>query len=472
MEQDLFPTVTPESQGVSSKAVSEFVSALNTLDQAHSFILLRHGKTIASGAWEPYRLDLPHELFSLSKSFVSAAIGIAQGEGRLSIHDRLIDFFPEYLTDAVIPAMRRATLRDALTMRLGHDRCSFEFVDKKHGDWVKQIFESTPAWEPGERFTYNSGATFMAAAVIHKVTGQNVVDYLRPRLFEPLGIKPPQWNCSPTGINIGGWGLWLSTQDIAKFGHLILNHGCWKGKQLIPADYLEEATSFQADNSMNEPPDWKLGYGYQFWRCRHNAFRGDGAAGQYALMMPDQDMVFAFNSGLGDMQQVLDQLWDHLLLGIQPDTLPEDPEAFRTLQDQLNGLAAKRPEWMTSAKHFSTGTGKYALASNAYGYKELSFDCTEDTCTLKIDDTVIPAGFGKLVFGDAPLSASMPKRIASQAAYTDERTLKIYVFCMQTTARYTFELRFEDDFVSVHRTTPIAFHDGLYDIHFHGKKIG
>ena len=473
MEQLSFPEASPESLGIPSKALEDFTSALDALDQAHSFVLVRHGRTAAAGAWTPYRSDLPHELFSLSKSFVSVAVGIAQGEGRLSIHDRLADFFPEYLTDDVSPVMRRVTLRDALKMSTGHDRCSFAFVDFEHGDWVKQILESTPAWEPGERFAYNSGATFMLAAVIRKVTGQNVSEYLQPRLFDPLGITPPQWDNSPTGINIGGWGLWLSTQDIAKFAYLLLNKGNLNGRQLIPADYLKEAVSFQSDNSMNGWADWKVGYGYQFWLCRpRNAFRGDGANGQYAVVMPDQDMIFAFHSGLHDMQQVMDHLWDILLPAVHDAPLPEDPAAYQSLLARLNGLTAKIPDEIKkpSAPHPAFEC-KYALAPNGCGFHELTVSSREDSCMLETDGVRIPAGFGKLIVSEAPLASKTPKRIAAQAAWTDENTLVVYVFCVQTTARFTYELRFEGDFVSVRRSTPVLFFSNKDNILFHGKRI-
>ena len=169
--------------------------------------------------------------------------------------------------------MRQVTLRNLLTMASGHESCPLLRLHPQK-DWVQGFLESELVYDPGTRFVYNSAATYMLAAVLRKTTGQNVIDFLQERLFLPLGIRAEKWDSCPMGTNIGGWGFWLKTEDLLRFGRLLLNNGNWNGKQLIPADYVKEATRFQIDNSTNEQPDWKLGYGYQFWRTSFNAFRG------------------------------------------------------------------------------------------------------------------------------------------------------------------------------------------------------
>jgi CubicO group peptidase (beta-lactamase class C family) len=223
-------------------------------------MLLRHDRLVAQTWWKPFKPEYKHELFSASKSFTSVAIGIAQSEGYFKLDDKLVSFFPEKMTEKVSERMRQVTLRNLLTMASGHESCPLLRLHPQK-DWVQGFLESELVYDPGTRFVYNSAATYMLAAVLRKTTGQNVIDFLQERLFLPLGIRAEKWDSCPMGTNIGGWGFWLKTEDLLRFGRLLLNNGNWNGKQLIPADYVKEATRFQIDNSTNEQPDWKLGYG-------------------------------------------------------------------------------------------------------------------------------------------------------------------------------------------------------------------
>src|SRR6476659_10029224 len=172
----------------------------------------------------------------------------------------------------------------------------------------------------------------MLSAAVQKATGQTLLDYLKPRLFDPLGIAKPTWEASPQGISAGGYGLSVRTEDIAKFGQLYLQKGKWNGKQLVPAAWCEEATARQTSNGSNPKSDWDQGYGYQFWRCRHGAYRGDGAFGQYCVVLPEQDAVIAITSGLRDMQAVLNLVWNNLLPDLKPAALPADATAEKQLR--------------------------------------------------------------------------------------------------------------------------------------------
>jgi CubicO group peptidase (beta-lactamase class C family) len=183
----------------------------------------------------------------------------------------------------------------------------------------------------------------MLSAITRKVTGETVLDYLKPRLFEPLGIENPEWGTSPQGNTAGGWGLKVRTEDIAKFGQLYLQKGKWNGKQLIPEKWVEQATSKQVSNGSDPTKDWDQGYGFQFWRCRHNAYRGDGAHGQFCVVLPDQDAVVAITANCSDMQAELNIVWDKLLPAFQPAALPENKAEEAKLKEVLGNLAV-RPE--------------------------------------------------------------------------------------------------------------------------------
>src|SRR5690606_31072309 len=173
-------------------------------------------------------------------------------------------------------------VRHLLSMSTGHtDDTWLPMVAREDGQWVKAFLEQPVRRPPGTHFLYNTGASYMLSAIIHKTTGQPMLEYLQPRLFEPLGIKNPTWLDSPERITLGGLGLSLTTSEAARFGQLYLQQGVWQGQQLIPAAWVAEATAFQTPNGDYELSDWTQGYGYQFWRSRHNAYRGDGAFGQF-----------------------------------------------------------------------------------------------------------------------------------------------------------------------------------------------
>ena len=271
------PRSTPEAQGVSSAGIREFIEAADQqVDTMHSFMLVRHGQVIAECWWKPESAEKPHVLYSLSKSFTSTAVGLAVAEGKLSIDDPVLNFFPDDAPAEPSDKLKAMRVRDLLTMSTGHQSEPKFTPDEP---WVKTFLAHPVEHKPGAHFLYNSPGTYLCSAIVQKQTGQTVLDYLQPRLFEPLGIEGAEWSTSPQGISTGGWGLFLKTEDIAKFGQLYLQKGQWNGKQLIPASWIEQATAKQVSNGSDPTKDWDQGYGFQFWRCRHGAFRGDGAFG-------------------------------------------------------------------------------------------------------------------------------------------------------------------------------------------------
>jgi CubicO group peptidase (beta-lactamase class C family) len=335
------PRSTPEAQGLSSKAVCDFVAAADQINTLHSFMLLRHGRVIAEGWWKPEAPDKPHVLFSLSKSFNSTAVGLAIADGKLSLDDPVLKFFPADAPAEVSDNLKAMTVRDLLTMTCGHDT---EPKSVNGAPSVKQFLAHPVPHKPGTHFQYNTMGSYTLSAIVTKVTGQTTLEFLKPRLFEPLGIENPEWDTSPEGNSLGGYGLKLCTEDIAKFGQLYLQKGQWNGQQLIPQDWIEQATSKQVPNDQESHakmgPDWRQGYGFQFWRCTHNAFRGDGAAGQLCVVMPDQDAVVAITAAAGDMQGELNAIWDKLLPAFQAEALPEDAADQEKLKEAVAKLVA------------------------------------------------------------------------------------------------------------------------------------
>ena len=311
------------------KASAEQAAAFEAFLQAeadagqeiHSAMLLQHGKVIAERWLEPAAPDSAHVMHSVSKTFTSIAVGFAISEGLLKLDDHLVDIFPEKVSGDLSANLRAITIRDLLTMSCGHEREHTDEIRYGDGeDWVAEFLKFPVEHQPGTYFCYNTIGTYMLSAAVQKVSGDKIVDYLEPRLWTPLGIDKPYWKECPKGINYGGWGLYLKTEDMAKTGQTLLDGGKYRGKQVIPAEWVAEMTKMQIvnwpedlDRDADPNPDWRQGYCYQMWRCSNNAVRADGAYGQYIIVMPDQDAVMAITANVSNMQTELKPVWDIIL---------------------------------------------------------------------------------------------------------------------------------------------------------------
>jgi CubicO group peptidase (beta-lactamase class C family) len=335
------PRSTPEAQGVSSAELLAFVDAAEKqIHTLHSFMVVRHGSVVAEAWWKPEAADKPHVMHSLSKSFTSTAVGLAVEEGKLSVDDLVLKFFPEEAPPAPSAKLKSMRVRDLLTMTSGH-HTELKFSDDT--PWVQAFLAHPVEHKPGTHFMYNTPGTHMLSAIVRKVTGQTVLDYLQPRLFDPLGIANPEWPVSPQGNTFGGWGLKVCTEDVAKFGQLYLQKGQWQGKQIVPATWVEQATSKQVSNGSDPTKDWDQGYGFQFWRCRHGAYRGDGLNGQFCIALPEQDAVIAITALTNDMQAELNVVWETLLPAFHKDALPANPGGQTKLLEKLSSLEVPAP---------------------------------------------------------------------------------------------------------------------------------
>lgn len=311
------------------KAMDKYLDAVKKAGQdLHSIMIVQHGNVVAAQWLSQGKEDEPHILNSVSKTFTATAVGLAISEGKLKLTDKVISFFPDKLPATISENLAAMTVRDLLTMNCGHDVDPSGAVRKKaDADWVQEFLAYPVEHKPGTFYTYNSVGTYMLSAIVQKVTGEKVVDYLYPRLFRPLGIVNVRWEESPQGINTGGWGLYLKTEDLAKMGQLFLQKGKWNGQQVLPEEWVKEASAYQVPSlpagmkpemvkkakMSAKTSDWLQGYGYQMWRCRHNTYRADGANGQYILVLPEKDAVIAVTAHIQDMQAELNLIWKYLL---------------------------------------------------------------------------------------------------------------------------------------------------------------
>lgn len=437
----------PESEGVLSESILAFIDTVekNKLG-LHSLMIVRHGKVVAEGWWDPYKPELRHMLFSLSKSFTSTAIGFAVTEGRLTVEDKVISFFPSLLPETVGANLAAMQVKDMLTMTSGHDKDTMPPMRQGTQSWIKTYLSLPVEHQPGSFFLYNSGNTYMLSAIIQKLTGKTVLEYLKPRFFDPLEIRNVDWETSPEGINAGAYGLRVKTEDIAKLGQFYLQKGKWAGKQLLPVKWVEEATSFQVANASltakDERSDWQQGYGYQFWRCRHELFRGDGAVGQFSIVMPEQDAVIAITSETANMQAVMNAVWDHLLTGIKPAALPLNKPAHDILQQKLALLTLLPSRKSTSSPVVILVSGKtFNLQDNEMKATAVSFTFLEDSCLFNLkaagrdysllcglnhlerSESVMPGDSSNLVRGNN--NETRPVKVAAAALWKDEKTFEM-----------------------------------------------
>ena len=386
------PRSVPESEGVSSEQVLKFFEAADTSEhEFHSVMVVRHGKVIAEGWWSPYVPPLRHTLYSVSKSFTSTAVGFAISEGLMSVDDKVVSFFPEFLPDKASEYLSELKVKHLLTMSVGQRPEPTFNVISQDSNWVKAFLAVPIVDEPGTKFLYNSLGSYMLSAIVQKVTGEKVIDYLQTRLFDPLGIKGADWEVCPRGINTGGWGLRLKTEDLAKFGQLYLNKGKWNGKQVLPVGWAEEATTAhiqqhpEMSQEERDKSDWRQGYGYQFWRSRHNAFRADGAYGQYIINLPELDAVIAITAETHDLQGELNLVWNHLLPAFKESKLPFDEAAVRKLEAKLVSLELPVPVDSVKSNESSDISGKtFLLNKNDIDFNSISFVFDGDTCNVRI----------------------------------------------------------------------------------------
>ena len=455
------PRGSPEAQGVSSVDLLAIVEGLDSAGDAaeadgiHSVMVVRHGHVIAEGWWAPYKPELRHQLYSLSKSFTSTAVGIAAAEGKLRVDDPVLKFFPTEAPADPSAHLKAMRLRDLLRMATGHHG---EPPHLRSEPWVRQFLAHPVPFKPGTHFLYNTPATFMQSAIVQKATGEKLIDYLGPRLFAPRGIEGATWEESPEGMSVGGFGLSVRTGDIATFGQMLLQRGTWEGRQIVPVAWVEEATSRQVANGSHPDSDWDQGYGYQFWRCRHGAFRGDGAFGQYCIVLPEEDAVVAITSGTRDMQRVLDIVWKKLLPAFRVVPLPADDVAAGRLASKLGSLQVPLPPAGTLPQGVAGRT--YDFGDNGAKLASVAIEpgADGDTVVFVADgrEHRIPCGRGTWQACDVAW-AGMPARPAAVAGGWDQDTFTLRICFIETPFVTTVRLAMMDDEVRMATENNVGF---------------
>lgn len=444
---------TPESQGVSSEAILRWVNNLEkSFVGIHGFVIRRHGKVIAEGSWKPFdTLNEPHMLYSHSKVFTSTAIGFLVDDEKLDLDDRVAEILADKLPDNPSPELKSLRVRDLLSMTMGTPGHRL----KGDCDWVKMALAKKFNSAPGTNFHYDSDATFLLAAIVERKVGRSMMDYLNERLFTPLGFGRVSTSTSPCGIPCGGWGMYMTTRDISKLGQLFLDEGMWGKERIISTEWVRLASAKQTKTTWDEA-DWRLGYGFQFWRCRHNAYRADGAYGQLTIVMPDQDAVVSMNAGLSNLGDQLSTVWNYLLKAMKDAPLKENPVALDKLRKRCDELRYSPIAGKRDGDSIVMGK-TFKFNKNKRGFETISFERTADgwECSFKTRCGVqkFPIGFcewKKSAIKVDPenfegLGLCIGKQqVAASGAMTADGKFSIMVFFSNTPFRLTLNFAEKD----------------------------
>jgi len=444
---------TPENLGIPSEAVSKFVGHLERRRLClHSFMILRNKQIAAQGYYPPFTPDTLHRMYSTSKTFAALAVGLLIDEGKLKLSDRAADFFPEYRPENLHPYVAEATVGDLLVMATPYSQTTYGRDDK---NWVRTFLNRAPSHKSGTVFIYDTSGTVMLCGIAEKLSGLSLLDYMRPKLLDPLGFSKDAWCIErPEGGAWGGSGVLCSTHDLAKFALLLLYKGKWDGKQLISEDYIARATSALIDNRLSTGnPELQFGYGYQIWRTRNNGFATVGMGSQMSVCAPDKDLVFLVT---GDTQIIpngndiiLDAFWTDVYPYVtdSPDEkLPENGAAYQKLQNKLNNLEFLPAEGKrTSPKSQKLYSGKkYILGKNRMNMSEAQFIFEGDAGVMKYSNNTgsheIRFGICKYEneIGEFPESHYFGKQIGvpkgsgykykASGAWFDDDTFVIYLY--------------------------------------------
>ncbi len=459
----------PEEAGVSSAGIAGFIEDLYHNDiETHSLMIVRHSK-VAFESWAvPYGPEIPHAVYSVSKSYTSTAVGFAVEEGLLKLETRVLDIFPEFKTEKPDENLERLTVFHLLTMTSGKDVSVLE--DKTKNQWIKDYFNAKWKYSPGESWSYVNENVFMLCAILTRVTGMSVTEYLTPRLFDPLGYgRIPFWETDLNGIEAGGWGLYITTEELAKFSLCYLNGGMFNGKQVIPENWAREAVKKQVDNTRNST-DGSSGYGFCFWRnsCQ-DTYRSDGMFSQFGIVFERYDAVFVITASEIEEQKVRDCIWRHFpSMFLEEDTVLSKKDTL-TIKPNLAALqelkASPRspyekiiagrtmvikPQILLNAANFPLSmlpvTIVYMSADKAGNIDNIRFEFGENECTMSwsegMEKNIIACGMDGIPRNSAIRLAGINFSASSTAEWKTEKTLSVWMRPLESVCQRRVDFAF------------------------------
>ena len=455
---------TPEQQGLDSKLLAQMMEQIQSKQiNLHSLIIVRHGYIVTEAYFQPYEADNQVEIYSITKSIVSALVGIAIQQGSIdSVNHKVLDYFPD-LEVANNDARKQAiTLEHLLTMSSGlewSDDVNNGEMDQSQ-DAMKYVLDRPMAATPGQVFVYNSGAPTILTAVLRKTTGKSPLEFAQAKLFGPLGISDIRWKTYQNGLEVGGAGIQLTPRDMAKLGYLYLRGGLWEGKQIVPASWVKASLEKQVDPKMEG--EKRSGYGYLWWLQTHGAIAAQGLGGQYVLLLPAQDLEVVFTAGLSprEFQIPYDMFESYILPAIKSDTpLPANPASVARLESLIKAAANPEPQPVPPLPPVASMiSGKTFVAdpNNSIGIQAASFTFQGDTATLK--STLSGGSRGESQIGLDGIYRINPQMIGFEAArgtWQDENTFVAYFESLSSQGTEIFTFTFSGDTVVASLTNTV-----------------
>lgn len=484
----MFNKITPEQAGISSKQVKKFIETLNRRGLAtHSVLLMKGTDIFAEYYWAPFTADTCHRMYSQTKSYMAVALGLLVEEGKLSLDDKIVDFFPEKVDSEVSENLKHQTVKDMLTMCTVGEPPHWFY----HGDPDRThlyINESNHHFPAGMRFKYDSPGSQVLSSLVEKLSGMSLFDFLNERIFKHLGtFKTATILKTPNGDSWGDSALVCTTRDMASFGKFVMNYGLWNGKRLMSEEWLREATSKVVDNQETAFDDfYSQGYGYQIWRLPENAFSFNGMGCQFTVCLPDKDLVFVItsdNQGYASSKPLILSAFYEIIVDNMGDTpLPEDKAAYDeavALGKELKLVAMSGNIGSETQNEINGKT--YVCNENRQGITKFSFVFNDDGTgefryTNAQGDKVLPFGLGKNVFtkfpqlgysndaGCVPTTDGFMYDCAASAAWREGGRLLLRVQIIDRYLGNMFaRITFKDDIATVTMTkTAEAFLDEYY----------
>lgn len=342
----MFEYATPESVGISSENVLAFIKALDDHHlSTHSFIMARGNKIFAEGYYAPFEPNFKHRMYSVSKSFMAIAVGFLIQDGKISLDDKLVDYFPEYVegNPNINDRFKMTTLRHLITMQsCGY--CTPQWIEGGVSDRAKRYFEGPANKTPGSVFSYDSHGSGMLGTIVERITGKPFLEYLKEKFLLDIGFSPDAYCIqAPGGHSFGDSGIMCTPRDLLLFARFVMNGGSWNGKQYLNADFVREATKKQVSTSLSSvTTDSSYGYGYLIWKAPDDGFAFVGMGDQLAICDPKRDFIFIINSdnqGFGEFSRTI--IYENLYNGIirkLSDPLPENIEKLAELEEYIKNL--------------------------------------------------------------------------------------------------------------------------------------
>lgn len=409
----MFRAVTPEKAGISSKCILDFIKVLeNHKLSTHSFIMAKGNDIFAEAYYAPFHKDFKHRMYSVSKSFVGVAIGLCEEEGLLSLDDKLVDYFPEYQNEFTNDFLKEQTLRDMLMMATCRSGGVNWFYSGTK-DRTEVYFKSKNDKIPGTIFDYDSPGSYMLGVIVEKLTGKPFLEYLKDKFLLKAGFNSDSYclKC-PGGYSFGDSAVMCTSRDLLTFARFVMSKGVIDGKRYMNEKFLTEATSCRISNEFSGFESFmRYGYGYQIW-INKNGFSFNGMGDQYAVCVPEKDLIFVINSdnqgNAHSGETILSDAFTNCILNNMADTpLPEDEKAYGELCERVKALSLFCLDGKTESEfHREIDGKKYILDANPMGIKYVKFDFEKDSGILTYENAQgekkIRFGFGHNEFQKFP----------------------------------------------------------------------